>query len=494
MKKENKKIFLINVAVLIAVIVFITITLFSCTFFKKKSNENTKEQQEYTKEIIEIFKQNYLYSDQIDDDKITMGLINGILSQDKYGRLNINNKLVIDDNKDEKLIGIQTKRTKFGKYFIKGYINKNKPPKSKLKAINGVETNSDDQDKNMLKIGDELLYFQVGDKKEYIEGLSIDDYISLVKPTQEQINNGAFVLPDKFQLAVKRLNGEYKGEYESKYDFLIFEVEKQIINHSETEESFSLSEKTFVLRLESFSAFNSNVEEFIKKAYYIANSESHDGVDYSKVKNVVIDLRNNGGGDLEILALIVKVLYGDYNANNLIQFKSKNKTTLYSINQLVNNLKKRSEFNELLDKYPITYNAVLNKYSNNSLTKKRTDIGIYILSNNMTASASEAFIGISKNKNINPNFKAQIGQKTYGKGVAQSVIPYKNFKYKGQDSYLVITTSKYSILNNENKFENIDGKGYTPEHIIEVTPKTERVYNKIENDAFYKKLKEIISS
>lgn len=480
MKNKIKKIKIIKI-VLIVVIAVLSITLFSCNL-RIGNHENKNSYEQYTRKVIDIFNENYLYSKNLEKDKITISLINGILSQDKYGRLELSNELIeINENKDQKLIGIQIKTTKHSKYFIKAFLNNNLKPKVKLLEENFQKVEKTDE----LKIGDELLYFEFDNTKKYIEGLSNQDYLNIAKS-----------IPDKFKLAVKRLKGEYKGEYDKdSFDILLFEVEKQIINSEKVEESFSLSDDTYVLTLDSFSSLNSNVEEFIKKAYYIADSKNIEGKDYSKIKNVAIDLRDNGGGDLDILGLIIKVLYGTYDSKNIIQLQSKTQTQSYSVTNLVSKLRSRDQFSKSkLKDFPNIYEAVVSKTSSDALVQKRKDISIYLLSNDKTASASEAFIGISKNKNINPNFKKQIGQTTFGKGVAQSVIPFSDFYYNNKLSYLVITTSKYNILNSEMKFENIDKVGYKPEIDLELNPETERIFQDVKNNAVYKKLLEAIKN
>lgn len=221
--------------------------------------------------------------------------------------------------------------------------------------------------------------------------------------------------------------------------------------------------------------FDVKKDEYVSKlAYYFPESEVGDGVamikliefdtaacddfdncvqqfyaDPGKPKKLILDLRDNGGGDSAVLGFIANYLLKNdtkepqkiaryyYNKGNG-KFAETYFTTRYS---------KPQEGNE-------STSAYLSKYIGNKIE----GFECTVLCNSNTASSSEVLIGAMQHYN-----GAQIvGNKTYGKGVAQTVRNIGGGKYQ-----LLITNGWYYIPTlNENGetvwTENIHEIGFTP--------------------------------
>lgn len=144
------------------------------------------------------------------------------------------------------------------------------------------------------------------------------------------------------------------------------------------------------------------------------------------MKKLVIDLRNNPGGYMEIAVNIADVFIDDG-------------TIVYTMDK-----KGRKNVFEA--------------------SEGGMDIPIMILSNNGSASASEVLIGALKDNN-----KAKlVGEKTYGKGVTQ--IPFK----LADDSLLKVTNSRYYTPNGK----CIDKEGIEPDYKVVMS---EEKYTNISN-------------
>lgn len=163
---------------------------------------------------------------------------------------------------------------------------------------------------------------------------------------------------------------------------------------------------------------------YIKITEFIENTdeefiEAVDELQKEKMKGLIIDLRNNGGGLLDSCVNIVSRIIP---ADKLIVYTENKK-------------KERQEFN--------------------SNSKKTVDVPIVILTNGNTASASEILTGCLQDYS-----KATIiGTKTYGKGIVQNILPLSD------GSALKFTISKYYTP----KGQDIHEKGIEPDKKIEMT-------------------------
>lgn len=181
-------------------------------------------------------------------------------------------------------------------------------------------------------------------------------------------------------------------------------------------------------------SFNGNAVEKFEEAMKAAKEQ--------KSKGIILDLRDNGGGDISILEKI-----GD-----MILPKG---VIMYAQDR---NGKKISEI----------------KASGNSV-----GLPMVILTNGNTASASEALAGAARDYG-----SALVGTKTYGKGIMQSTYTLDN------DGAFKLTVAKYYLP----KGECIHGTGITPEYEISLGKGLEsRPYNMTdEEDAQLQKALELL--
>ena len=155
------------------------------------------------------------------------------------------------------------------------------------------------------------------------------------------------------------------------------------------------------------------------------------------ITKFVFDIRDNGGGDLNsILAVLSTFL--DEGQKILSVTNKQGATTIYRAQER-------------------TYKD--SSYVHCTITKD--DIGKYkgysyaVLVNNKTASAAELFTINFKDYNLGKI----VGTTTYGKGVLQSI-------YRFGEGGIRLTTNAY----NPPVSENYDGKGITPDYVVELTP------------------------
>jgi len=148
-----------------------------------------------------------------------------------------------------------------------------------------------------------------------------------------------------------------------------------------------------------------------------------------KVKSIIIDLRNNGGGIVDEAVNIADL------------FTNKNETLLITVD-------KNGE-----------------EETTKAKQEKKYDVNIVVLTNENTASASEILAGALKDK-------AQaklVGTKTYGKGVIQQLITLND------GSGLKITTNEYYTPNRT----KINKQGIEPNELVELP---EELKNKLTID------------
>ena len=177
-------------------------------------------------------------------------------------------------------------------------------------------------------------------------------------------------------------------------------------------------------------------------------------------KHLILDLRDNGGGDGDILAFIGACLINGADKES--------KPMIYNIRNTGNGKMQGSYVSTISSVEMIVDDEVTNVNAVNLPAEIGEDFKMTILCNNSTASSSEALIGAL----MYYNQTDIIGTTTYGKGVGQITIPFANGKYM-----LYITNAQYYIPTDEN------GDG-APEwtksiHKVGFTPKEENVIDNI---------------
>lgn len=188
-------------------------------------------------------------------------------------------------------------------------------------------------------------------------------------------------------------------------------------------------------------AFNSSSDDENSKDTYDEFIEKLNALKDNGIAKLIIDLRNNPGGSLEVVNKIA---------------------------------------DEILPKGIITYTE--DKYGKREEYKsdsKELNMPIVVLVNSNSASASEVLTGALK------DFKKAIiiGTKTFGKGIVQTVIPFED------GSGMSITTSKYFTPNGV----CIHEIGIEPDITIEAPENFDFFDTTIEEDVQLQKAVEIIS-
>lgn len=138
------------------------------------------------------------------------------------------------------------------------------------------------------------------------------------------------------------------------------------------------------------------------------------------MKGLVVDLRENGGGELDVCVDICS------------QFVDPNKVIV-------------------TQKYKDGSSQVTKSISKKQLLK---NIPLVVLVNGDTASASEVFSGVIKDYKLG----TLVGSKTFGKGIVQQIVPDKN-----DGTALKVTVSKYYTPNGE----NIHKTGFMPDVTVD---------------------------
>ena len=168
---------------------------------------------------------------------------------------------------------------------------------------------------------------------------------------------------------------------------------------------------------------------------------------YSGSGKLILDLTGNPGGDIEQAQQIASFFVYDFTQTNRTNFLVTTLKGQYDVEQRVYETK--SVFSEYFDE-----NAA------------QTESQIMVLTDNNSASASELLLGCI----LDYNTGIQVGETTYGKGIAQTYYP---LNYKGKflhtDSHgkTELLTYNYGIYYTVAKYytpsgNNIHGKGYTP--------------------------------
>ncbi|HEY4474320.1 MAG TPA: S41 family peptidase [Candidatus Paceibacterota bacterium] len=147
----------------------------------------------------------------------------------------------------------------------------------------------------------------------------------------------------------------------------------------------------------------------------------------SSNKNLIIDLRNNGGGDLDSTVKMIGYLVGP--------------------GKLVTTLKYRNSNEEFLT--PDDYSFDSNKPSRK----------IVILINNNSASASEVMSGNLKHYKV----ATLMGVRTYGKATAQNYLGLDNLPLSISNLILGITVARFYLPDGS----NITGEGVQPDMEVE---------------------------
>jgi len=178
--------------------------------------------------------------------------------------------------------------------------------------------------------------------------------------------------------------------------------------------------------------------------------------DPAKPTKLILDLRNNGGGDSKILGFIAKFL---------VNYKGADEAKLLMLHANKGNRKFVDEFHSTLSAYEYEGQTLTASYLGDTID----GFEVAVLVNGGTASSSE----VLTHNLVYYNGSKVIGSNTYGKGVAQVVLPIRGGKY-----HIYITNGYYYLPTNDDKGEmqfvyNIHGKGIAPSegHAVDESPR-----------------------
>ena len=189
------------------------------------------------------------------------------------------------------------------------------------------------------------------------------------------------------------------------------------------EKEYDIKKTTVVIESVNYQMLDGGIG-YIEVTQFIENTdeafvEAVDSLEAQKMKGLIIDLRDNGGG---------------------------------LVDSCVNMVSRIIPKGDMVT-YTETKKGQRDEYKSNS--DKTVSVPIVILVNENTASASEIFTGCLRDYKL----AKSVGVKTYGKGIVQSIIPL------GDGSALKFTVSKYYSPNGINIHET----GIDPDIKVEMT-------------------------
>lgn len=223
---------------------------------------------------------------------------------------------------------------------------------------------------------------------------------------------------------------------------------------AESVKSEVIDEKTFYIDISDFS--DNTQKEFFRSVYAFKKS-------FGKGAGIVLDVRSNPGGNLDVVQDI-SILFATVPADDLI-------TTLAG----------RGEPEET------RVSDVLKRYgpSTAEIVGMLRDVPTVVLVNSGTASAAEILAGIIRDYKGSP----LVGEKTYGKGSVQTILPL-------HDGVLKLTIAEYFIGNKQTKVNKV---GLEPDYWVENTAPARHDFSKgkpplidLKHDSQLKKAVEVL--
>lgn len=246
-------------------------------------------------------------------------------------------------------------------------------------------------------------------------GILPGDYVEYVDDLQA-INATYDELVDaiKGKVGTKVKIGLLRPKEEGDYEKIELEVERKKIDINPVVEEVYEGNIGYI-----------KLTSFDEVSYGDFKSKYLDLVENKKVSGLIIDLRNNPGGILQVCAKITDLIVPEGKIVYTVDKEGKEEA-LYS-------------------------------------DKTQIEIPLVVLVNEGSASASEVFTGAVKDYGVGKI----VGTKTYGKGVVQTL------KSLGDGTYIKLTTSEYFSP----KGNKIDGLGIEPDVTVEVSGDAENYYN-----------------
>lgn len=246
-------------------------------------------------------------------------------------------------------------------------------------------------------------------------GVLPGDYIKYVDDVQA-VNVTYDELIDKIKgkVGTKAKIGLIRYKEDKTYDELELEIERKKIDINPITEEVYEGDIGYI----KMTSFDEVSYEHFKEKY-------EDLIENKNVKGLIIDLRNNPGGILQVCTDITDLIVPEGKIVYTVD-KAGNEEVIYS-------------------------------------DKKCIEIPLVVLVNEGSASASEVFTGAVKDYGVGKI----IGTKTYGKGVVQTL------KSLGDGTYIKLTTSEYFSP----KGNKINDNGIEPDIVVELPETVKDQYN-----------------
>jgi carboxyl-terminal processing protease len=279
-----------------------------------------------------------------------------------------------------------------------------------------------------------------------IEIIKDKDFVKVISPIEDSpaqragIKSGDYIVKvDKINLANKKIDEIVKllrgdaGSVVTLYiardgndELLNISVTRDIIDSNPVKSILYTYGGVLYIKISSF------IDTTFEEVYNILK----DNIRQSKA--IIIDLRNNPGGELEQAILLANLFLNK--GETIVKVKGRSKE-YFSIAEEA--FTKQSNNSENLPDIKETEDGFNFTSSSKPFVKK--DIPILVMVNEGSASASEIFTGALKD-----NSRAIIlGTKTFGKGSVQSIIPIE----EGELGAIRLTTAKYYTPNGSSVHE-----------------------------------------
>lgn len=372
--------------VLLIILCTVAIT-YVATSLKFRNELNAVENYEYDTETFEklayvkgVLEQRYLRN--IDDEKLIEGAINGMLEslEDPY------TTYFNEDDAEQFLIETE------GEYEGVGIYVSYDTAKKLVIVLTPIE-GSPAAEAGLLP----------GDYIEYVDGVDV------TSSTLEEVSD--------------MLKGEAGSSV--KIGIVRYDDEQNITRLEKTLTRRKINIDPVVEKVYEDNIGYIKLTSFDETTYKEFNSAYKDLVKNKKVDGLIIDLRNNPGGLLDVATNIADVLVPKGEI-------------VYTVN--------KEGLRETI-------------YSNNS----KISIPLVVIINEGSASASEVLAGAVKDYRVGKI----VGVKSYGKGVVQTLLSLKD------GTFIKVTTNEYFSP----KGNKIDGEGVTPDVVVDLPEDVDSYYN-----------------
>ena len=198
-------------------------------------------------------------------------------------------------------------------------------------------------------------------------------------------------------------------------------------------------------------------------------------MDPSKLKGLIIDLRDNSGGNL--IAATEMLYYFSKNPDDIMfahrsRFGTEWQDVFYTIKEPLGGV---CEQELLVGMYCPTF--VVPQTGVTKVPGRFANLRVVVLVNKFSASASEIFSGALKDWGSQNGMFTIVGTTSFGKGIGQTIIPLDSLSSNSNKFYLHYTSFEFLV---GNRGTSIHGVGVVPDVVVEdaeVDREPQSVYN-----------------